>query len=123
MLAFLIIKSFLNGKFPRFSFYEAQKKIRVSKDFWLHPHFNCDTIKIKWVYSPICMTFYSTKFPPGAIPGIFSSCGAFYKLYACFSHDQIFAIHHSSVENHKHFHFLKLLKISHAKGFLVASPL
>ncbi len=52
-----------NGKSLTLSFYEAPEKNRASKDFPLHSHNFSDIINFSWGYSPIRMTFYSTKFP------------------------------------------------------------
>ena len=43
-----------------FILWSTRKK--SAKDSRLHPDKNCDILKLKWSYSPICMTFYSTKF-------------------------------------------------------------
>ncbi len=64
MLVFPIVKFFhpsLVKNHKHFHSLKLLKKFGVSKEFQLHSHKNSDIIKTIWGYSPIHMTFYSTK--------------------------------------------------------------
>ena len=63
-ICLLFSKSFHPFPVKNHQHFHSQKllrKIRASKDFWLHPDKNFDIIKTVGGRLPIRMTFYSTK--------------------------------------------------------------